>query len=135
MTGGVDGSKTLIHDGTWSDPALEGSAASLAAKKGANEHDAVLADAFGKELDVHHAWVLPFSGYVNAAGYGYCKEPTFAVAQDGWDAYAAFSRLSRGAQLVLAYRGLVENHDSDKEALRYFLKFECGIIVNGNQPY
>ncbi|MCI1984508.1 MAG: glycerophosphodiester phosphodiesterase [Bifidobacteriaceae bacterium] len=133
----VNSEKTqaAVSEGSKVDPALDGTPEELAAQGGASASDNHDAAAFGKELDLHHAWVLPFSGYVNAAGYGYCKEPTFAVAQDGWDAYAAFAQLRPGAQLGVVYEGLLGGHDVDREALRYFLKFERGIIINGNRAY
>lgn len=107
----------------------------LAQQAGACSVDFAAADQYCDLLDVHHAWGLPFNGYANAAGYGYVYEPTMAIAQDGWDAHAAFLRLSSGAQTAVVYRSLEQGHDIDKESARKFLKHERGIIIHANQPY
>ncbi|MBW3087186.1 glycerophosphodiester phosphodiesterase [Bifidobacterium sp. 82T24] len=107
----------------------------LARRHGALDEDFPIADAYGAELDKHHAWGLPFNGYANAAGYGYVQEPTLGIAQDGWDSHEAFTRLTPGAQTIVVYRSLERGHDIDRESARNFLKHERGIIIHGNQPY
>lgn len=107
----------------------------LARAAGALETDFPIADAYGEELDAHHAWGLPFNGYANAAGYGYVQEPTLGVAQDGWDSHKAFMALTEGAQTIVVYRSLEQGHDIDRESARNFLKHERGIVIHGNQPY
>ncbi|WP_146191999.1 glycerophosphodiester phosphodiesterase [Bifidobacterium catulorum] len=107
----------------------------LARRHGAQDGDFPLADAYGAELDRHHAWGLPFNGYANAAGYGYVQEPTLGIARDGWDSHKAFKALTPGAQTIVVYRSLERGHDIDRESARNFLKHERGIIIHGNQPY
>lgn len=110
-------------------------AVALARRDGVTDDEFAEAAAYGRLLDAHRAWGLPFNGYCNAAGYGYVQEPTFAVAQDGWNAYEAFSRLSRGAQTAVVYESLTAGHDVDHESARQFLKHERGVIIHANQPY
>ena len=93
------------------------------------------ADAFCAMLDSHHAWNKCFNGYVNAAGYGYVYEPTFAVTIDGWDAHAAFRALGATARLLVVVRSFQSGHDIDRESGRNYLKHECGLIIHDNSPF
>lgn len=110
-------------------------AVELARQAGVTNEEFIEADEYARQLDKHQAWGLPFNGYCNAAGYGYVQEPTLAVAQDGWNSYEAFARLSYGAQTAVVYESLTAAHDVDHESARHFLKHERGIIIHGNQPY
>lgn len=110
-------------------------AVELAKGTGVTDEEIREADVFAEELQSHHAWGLPFNGYCNAAGYGYVRDPTMAVAQDGWDSHRAFLQLSRGAQTTVVYGSLERGRDVDRESARQFLKHERGIIIHGNQPY
>ncbi|KFI50322.1 hypothetical protein [Bifidobacterium biavatii] len=109
--------------------------ADVAAGIHASAESQAAADAYCAELDAHHAWNKCFSGYINAAGYGYTYEPTMAVTIDGWDAHKAFRELDHTAQMLVVVRAFQSGHDIDRESGRNFLKHRCGIIIHDNAPF
>lgn len=82
---------------------------------------------FKKQLTSHHAWDLPFLGYVNEDGYGYAYVPDAAIVKDPyWDAHKEFLNLPKDVQTAFAIRMLFTHRPVDRYGADMFLHYERG---------
>ncbi|MBM6699443.1 glycerophosphodiester phosphodiesterase [Bifidobacterium pullorum subsp. saeculare] len=113
------------------DAAAKTAAANKVAKSfGISDETLAQVEDFKEQLTKHHAWDLPFMGYVNEDGYGYAYVPDAAICHTPyWDAHAAFKALPEDAQTAFAIRMLFTHRPVDRYGADMFLHYERGFVV------